>query len=380
MENNAIKIIFVGGGTGGHVSPNIAIIEELKNITEGKEIALDLLYVGRRKGIELELIEKYGLKYKGIFTGKLRRYFHIKNLSDIFLMFAGFIQSFFILLFNRPRIIFAKGGFVTVPFCLAATVLRIPFVIHESDSILGLSNKILLPFAKKVYLGFPVNAYKEISVKKTYFSGNPVRSEILNAKKNKKEFFQKYKLDETKKTIFVFGGSQGAGRINELVYESLDNIVSHYNLIQQTGERHEEYFKTKRKFLDDKERKRYLPLGYIDIELKDFLNNADLIISRAGANSIAEVIAVKKPSILIPLSSAASDHQTNNAMFLQKNGIASVLDEKILTSEKLYEEIEFLMGDKKMRDSMVNSMENIFPENSVEIIAEDILKMASEGK
>lgn len=373
MQKDKFKIIFVGGGTGGHVAPNIAIIDELKNISKDRCINIDFLYIGRINGIEKELINKYGLKYKGIYTGKLRRYFSLKNFSDIILMLLGCIQSFFILLFNRPSIIFAKGGFVTVPFCLAAAILRIPFVIHESDSVMGLSNKILLPFAKKVYLGFPVNAYKNILIKKTYFSGNPVRSEILEASENKKAFFQKYKLDETKKIIFVFGGSQGAGRINELIYESLDNIVSHYNLIQQTGERHEEYFKAKRSSMGDKERRRYLPVGYIGAELKDFFINADLIISRTGASSIAEIVAVKKPSILIPLSSAASDHQTSNAKFLQKNGIASVLNEKILTADKLCEEIDFLMNNKKARDSMVNSMENVFPENSAYIIAEDLL-------
>jgi len=375
--NNAkpYKIIFIGGGTGGHVAPNIAIIDELKNLAKDKGISLDLLYIGRRKGIERELIKKYGLKYKGIFTGKFRRYLDIKNLSDIFLMLLGFIQSFFILVFNRPDIIFAKGGFVTVPFSLAAAALRVPFVIHESDSIVGLSNKILMSFAKKVYLGFPVDAYKGIPIKKTYFSGSPVRSEILLAKANKNMFFQKYKLDKTKKTIFVFGGSQGAGRINELIYESLDMITAHYNLVHQTGEKHEEYFKAKRSSMKDKERKRYLVLGYIGIELKDFLSNADLIISRAGANSIAEIVAVKKPAILIPLSSAASDHQSQNANFLQKNGIASVLDEKFLTANKFYEEIDFLINDKKTKSSMIKNMENIFPENSARIIAEEIWGM-----
>jgi len=356
------------------VAPNLAVIDELKNLTRGRGISLEILYIGRRKGIEQELVKKYGLKYKGIFTGKFRRYFDFKNFSDIFLMLLGFIQSFFILVFNRPDVIFAKGGFVTVPFCLAAAALRIPFFIHESDSIMGLSNRILLPFAKKVYLGFPVDAYKGISIKKTYFSGSPVRKEILTAKGNKKSFFQKYKLDETKKTIFVFGGSQGAGRVNELIDSALNKIVAHYNLIHQTGKNYEEYFINKHSNLDEKIRRRYLAFGYIGAELKDFLNNADLIISRAGASSIAEIVAVKKPSILIPLSSAASDHQNNNARFLQKNGIASILDEKFLTADKLYEEVEFLMGDKKIRDSMVNSMENIFPENSAQIIAEEILK------
>jgi UDP-N-acetylglucosamine--N-acetylmuramyl-(pentapeptide) pyrophosphoryl-undecaprenol N-acetylglucosamine transferase len=380
MQKNKLKIIFVGGGTGGHVTPNIAIIDELKKISKDDKVHIDLLYIGRIKGIERDLIKKYGLKYKGIFSGKLRRYLDIRNLSDLFLMFLGFIQSFFILLFNRPDIIFAKGGFVTVPFCLAATLLGIPFFIHESDSIMGLSNKILLPFARKVYLGFPVATYKGVSAKKMHFSGNPVRSEILNAKQNKEAFFQKYTLDETKKTIFVFGGSQGAGKINELIDNSVEKIIAHYNLIHQTGIKHEEYFIKKRKSMNERERKRYLVIGYIGGELKDFLINSDLIISRAGANSVSEIIGVRKPSILIPLSSAASDHQTINAKFLQKNGIASILDEKFLDSDKLYEEMEFLINDKKIRDSMIKNIENIFPENSAHIIAKGILELAVSSR
>ncbi|MDD5731588.1 MAG: undecaprenyldiphospho-muramoylpentapeptide beta-N-acetylglucosaminyltransferase [Patescibacteria group bacterium] len=380
MEEKHFKIIFVGGGTAGHVAPNLAIIDELVKISKAKNVSVDFLYIGRRHGIEQELIGTYGLRYKGIFTGKLRRYFDIKNFSDIFLMLIGFVQSFFILLFNRPDIIFAKGGFVTVPFCLAAALLRIPFVIHESDSVIGLSNKILLPFAKKVYLGFPVDIYKGISIKKTYFSGNPVRKELLNIKSDKKNFFQQYGLDKTKKIIFVLGGSQGSGRINELIDELLNKILANYNLIHQTGKNNEEYFRDKRSLLSKPERERYLEFGYAKEELKDFLNNTDLVVSRAGANSIAEIVALKKPAILIPLSSAAADHQNKNAKFLQKNEIASVLDENLLTAEKLYEEIDFLMKDKKTRDSMVKNMKNIFPENSAHIIAEEILGMVAGSK
>lgn len=195
-----MKIIFVGGGTLGHVLPNIAIINELKKVSKRQGVLMDFLYIGRINGIEKDVIEKQGIKYKGIFTGKLRRYWSWRNFSDPFLILFGFIQSFLVLLINRPKIIFAKGGFVTVPFGLAAATLRVPFVIHESDSLLGLSNKILAPFAKKLYLGFPPEAYDSLNLSinkanKILFTGNPVRGEIFSKRIPRKLFCTKYGLN-----------------------------------------------------------------------------------------------------------------------------------------------------------------------------------------
>lgn len=384
MDNKKpYKIVFVGGGTGGHISPNIAIIDEIKKVCKKKDIFVDFLYIGRMSGIEKEIVEKKGIIFKGIFTGKLRRYWHWRNFTDLFLILMGFIQSFFILLFNRPKIIFAKGGFVTVPFCLAAVLLRIPFVIHESDSFLGLSNKILLPFAKKLYLGFPPEAYEsslKLSIRhanKILFTGNPVREEIFESHIDKKLFCTKYGLNPRKKIIFVFGGSQGAEGINKLIGELIGKIVPKYILLHATGRENENYFKEGFFDLSEKDRNDYLVFGYVREEMADFLNNADLVISRAGANAIAEIIVLKKPSIIIPFPYASSDHQKKNASFLQKNTVASVLDEKFLTPEGLLEEIDFLIKDRKVREKMIKNMKNIFPSNSSKLIAEDILKIAS---
>lgn len=374
-----MKIIFVGGGTGGHVQPNLAIIDDLTKILKKRGISPDLLYIGRFKGIEKELVGNLGIRYKGIFTGKLRRYWSWRNISDVFLVGLGFIQSLFILLFNRPKLVFAKGGFVTVPFCLACALLRVPFILHESDTVLGLSNKILLPFAKKIYLGFPSEVYgSRVTIKKALFTGNAVRREVTDAQRDKDGFYKKYGLNEKKKVIFVFGGSQGAGGINRLINELIPTLVKKYVLIHATGRAHENYFKEGFLDLDEKDRSDYLVFGHVAGELGEFLANADLIISRAGANSIAEIISLKKVSIIIPYPLSSADHQKRNAAYLQKNGIASVLDEKLLNVSNLEEEIDFLISDKKVRNSMVRSMENIFPENSSRIIAQDILDLVAD--
>jgi len=368
-------MVFVGGGTQGHVSPNLAIISEIKKIAQKKNLWIDFLYVGRKGGIEKEIVEKQGLKYKGIFTGKLRRYWSWRNFSDPFLILIGLLQSFLILIFNRPNLVFAKGGFVTVPFGLACALLQVPLVIHESDSRLGLSNKILQPFAKRIYLGFPPEAYvNRLMLSKIFFSGNPVREEIFNNQLSKKDFYEKYGLNKKKKVIFVFGGSQGAGAINKLIDQLISRIVKKYILIHSTGREHENYFKEGFFDLNEKDRKDYLVFGYIGNEMPEFLNNADLIISRAGANSVAEIIAAEKPSIIIPLSSAAGDHQKKNAEYLERKKVAAVLEEKNLTPDKLWKEIDFLINNKKATNAMIKNMENVFPRNSGRVIAEDILK------
>ncbi|HRY60518.1 MAG TPA: undecaprenyldiphospho-muramoylpentapeptide beta-N-acetylglucosaminyltransferase [Patescibacteria group bacterium] len=373
-----MKIIFVGGGTGGHVLPNIAIIDDLMKISKKKGIDIDFIYIGRFFGIEKRIVLSRGIRYKGIFAGKWRRYGNWRNYTDLLLIALGFIQSIFILLLNRPKIIFAKGGFVTVPLCMAAALLRIPFLIHESDSILGLSNKILLRFAKKIYLGFPVEEYQNLPIGKCVFTGNPVREEISSIVENKQKFYKKYGLNPKKPIVFVFGGSQGSSAINKHINEILDKLVAKYVLIHQTGVKEANYFKQGYFELDEKDRKDYLIYSHIGEEMGEMMANADLVVSRAGANSIAEIIALKKIAIIIPLPSAAADHQSMNAQFLKEIGVASILDEKFLDGEKFLEEIDFMIKDKKTRNRMIKNMESIFPENSSKIIAEEIIKEISK--
>jgi len=266
-----------------------------------------------------------------------------------------------------------------VPFCIAAWILRVPIVIHESDSVVGLSNRILLRFAKKIYLGFPVEEYQNLPIGKCIFTGNPVREEIAGMKENKERFYKKYGLNSKKPVIFVFGGSQGSSAINRYINEILDRLVSKYVLIHQTGEKEANYFKQGYFELDEKDRKDYLVYSHIGEEMGEMMANADLMVSRAGANSISEILALKKIAVIIPLPSAAADHQNANARFLKESGVASVLNEELMDSEQLLDEIEFLIKDKKTRNRMIKNMESIFPENSSRIIAEEILREISKS-
>jgi len=173
-----LKALFTGGGTAGHVAPNIAVIEELTKIAKRRDVDLDILYVGRFRGIERDLILKERLKYKGVFSGKIRRYFSWRNFTDPILVFFGFFQSIFIVFSFKPDVVFAKGGFVTVPVGLAAWIRKIPLIVHESDSMLGLSNKVLSKIATRLALGFPLELYRGIPLSKAIFTGNPVRKDV----------------------------------------------------------------------------------------------------------------------------------------------------------------------------------------------------------
>jgi len=372
-----MKVVFTGGGTAGHVSPNLAIIEELKKICQRKHIDLDILYIGRLFGIEKNLVENEGIRYKGIFSGKFRRYWDWRNFTDPFLIVLGFLQSFFILLFYRPHIIFAKGGFVTVPVGIAGFLLRISLIIHESDSVLGLSNKILLRFCTKIALGFPLEVYSAFLLKKGIFTGNPVRQEIKRNILEKKELSAKYGFDKKRPVILILGGSQGAQRINEFIDNILNKLLDKYVVVHSAGEKGAGYFKEKRAKMEEEDKRNYLVFSFIKEEIGSFLNIADLVVSRAGANAIAEIIYLKKPSILIPYPFAASDHQRKNAHFLSQKGIASLLEEEHLNSWKLWEEIEYLMENKKERKKMIQNMGEVFAENSAKKIAEEIMGVSN---
>ena len=373
-----LKALFTGGGTAGHVAPNIAVIEELTKIAKRRDVDLDILYVGRFRGIERDLILKERLKYKGVFSGKIRRYFSWRNFTDPILVFFGFFQSIFIVFSFKPDVVFAKGGFVTVPVGLAAWIRKIPLIVHESDSMLGLSNKVLSKIATRLALGFPLELYRGIPLSKAIFTGNPVRKDVKEFDLNRDELCAKYGFNKRWPFLLVLGGSQGAQRINELIDSILEKMVSTYTVVHSVGAKGAGHFKERRAMMKEDLKKNYLAFSFIQEEMGDFLNAADLIISRAGANAISEILFVKKPSILIPFPYASSDHQNKNALFLQKEGLASVLEERHLTGYKLLEEIDYLLANKKEMEKMIGNMEEKFSINSEKLIAEEILKFCKD--
>lgn len=313
------KIVLTGGGTAGHVTPNIALLPYLK------EAGYEIEYIGSYTGIEKELIEKEGITYHGISSGKLRRYIDIKNISDPFRVIKGISQAKKLMRTLRPDVVFSKGGFVSVPVVLAAKSYKIPVVIHESDLTPGLANKIAFTGASKVCCNFP-ETIQYLPEGKAVLTGSPIRKELLSG--NKENALKETGLDGTKPIILILGGSLGSVCINNAVRAILPTLLEKYDVIHMCGKGH----------LDESlnETKGYVQYEYIGEILADVLAAADLVISRAGANSICEFLSLAKPNLLIPLSKAASrGDQILNANSFEKQGYSLVIEEESLTNETL---------------------------------------------
>ncbi len=312
------KIILTGGGTAGHVTPNIAMIPRLK------EMGYEISYIGTYNGIEKKLIEEIGIPYYGISSGKLRRYFDLKNFTDPFRVNKGFGDAKKILKQIKPDVVFSKGGFVTVPVVLMAAHLKIPVVIHESDMTPGLANKIALPKATKICCNFPET--KALFSDRATVTGTPIRQELFNGNKEKAREFCGFTDD--KPVVMVVGGSTGSVAVNKAIWGCLDELLETFNVIHLTGKG-----KTNP---DIKDKAGYVQYEFIKEQLADMFALADVVISRAGANAICELLAIRKPNLLIPLSKAASrGDQILNAQSFEKSGYSYVIEEEAVSNETL---------------------------------------------
>lgn len=320
------KIVLTGGGTAGHVTPNMALIPTLR------ERGYEIHYIGSYDGIEKKLIEEMGVSYHGIATGKLRRYFSLENFTDPFRVIKGLSQAKKLMKQLKPDVVFSKGGFVAVPVVLAASSKRIPCIIHESDMTPGLANKLCIPKATKICCNFP-EAAKRLPKEKAVVTGTPIRQELFQG--NVTSAMQFCGFTEVRPTLLVVGGSAGALRVNEAIWSCLDTLVKDFNVIHLCG---------KDKMNDKlKDIPNYVQFEYIKQELKDLLALADVVVSRAGANAICELLALQKPSILIPLSLEASrGDQILNATSFDKSGYAKLLLEKELTDDSLLAAIRWV--------------------------------------
>jgi len=334
------KIVLTGGGTAGHVTPNIALMPALK------EAGYEITYIGSKKGMEKGLIEATGTKYYGISSGKLRRYFDWKNFSDPFRVMNGFFEAKRILRKIKPDVIFSKGGFVSVPVVLAAKALHIPAVIHESDMTPGLANRIALRGATTVCCNFPETVEK-IQGNRAIWTGTPIRQELFSGDANRGLSFCGFDSANDKPVLLIIGGSQGSVFINNAVRGSLDELLKDFRIIHLCGKGN----------LDEslKNRDGYAQYEFISKELPDLFAAADIIISRAGANAIFELLALKKPNILIPLGlNASRGDQILNARSFEKQGFSKVLEEESVTAELLTDTVRKVYAD---RDQYILAME-----------------------
>lgn len=343
------KIVMTGGGTAGHVTPNIALFDSLQK--DGYEIH----YIGSYEGIEKGLIEDKKIPYYGISSGKFRRYRSWKNLTDPFRVLHGFFQARRLLGRIRPNVVFSKGGFVSVPVVMAAKTRHIPVIIHESDLTPGLANKLAMPSATKVCCNFP-ETLPYLPKEKAVLTGSPIRQELLHGNKQAAKDFCGFTGDLP--ILMVMGGSIGSVYINNAIRGCIDTLLTKYQIIHLCGKGN----------IDEslKDKKGYAQFEYISENLPDLFAAADLVVARAGANSICELLALHKPNILIPLSRNASrGDQILNANSFAKQGFSVVLEEEEVTSEKLMATIDDVMAH---RSKYIDAMKNSGQMNAIETI------------
>ena len=342
------KIVFTGGGTAGHVTPNIALFPFLEK--EGYES----YYIGSYNGIEKRLIEDFNVPYYGISTGKLRRYFDLKNLSDPFRVIKGYTQALKILKELKPDIVFSKGGFVSVPVIRAASALKIPCIIHESDMTPGLANKLCIPVATKVCCNFPETT-KYVPSGKAILTGSPIRSELTTG--SKLAALELCGFTANKPVVMVIGGSQGAASVNVMVREALPKLLETFQVVHICGKD-----KVDNLMLTIPGYKQF---EYLKTDLKDVFAMADVVVSRAGANAICELLALKKPNLLIPLQVGSRGDQILNAKSFEEQGFSMVVREDFtdcdILTEKIYElyENRQMYIDKMSESGQMNSIDTI---------------------
>lgn len=342
-------IILTGGGTAGHVTPNIALLPRLRQA--GYEIS----YIGSREGLEKKLIEAQNIPYYGISSGKLRRYFDWKNFTDPFRVIKGFSEASALMKRLKPDIVFSKGGFVSVPVVMAAKRCRIPVICHESDLTPGLANRLSLPAATKVCCNFP-ETLDHLPRGKAVLTGCPIRRELSQGRRAAALTLTGFLPD--KPVLMVMGGSLGAAAINQTVREALPELLKDWQVVHLCG-------KGK---LDESllHLKGYAQYEYIQKELPDLFALCDLVISRAGANAICELLALRKPTLLIPLPAKASrGDQILNARSFERQGFSMVLEEDELNRESLLRSVSRL---SEHRNDYIKAMEKCPQTSAVDMI------------
>lgn len=355
------KIVLTGGGTAGHITPNIALLPRLAE--NGYEVS----YIGSYEGMEKRLIEDFDIPYYGIATGKFRRYFDLKNFTDPFRVIKGFAEARKILKQIQPDIVFSKGGFVAVPVIRAAASLKIPCVIHESDMTPGLANKICIPVAKRICCNFP-ETMKTLPAERAVLTGSPIREELL--KGNRQAAYKLCGFNDTKPVLMVIGGSLGSAAINQAVREALPQLLNDFQIVHICGKD-----KIDNLLLNTRGYKQF---EYLKNELKDVFAMADVVVSRAGANAICELLALKKPNLLVPLSAGASrGDQILNARSFEAQGFSIVIDEDYLSPALLTEKVQELYFT---RQTYVDAMNKSHQGNAIPTLIKLFDEVIKEGK
>ncbi len=369
-----MKILLTGGGTGGHLYPLLAVAEEIKKI---KGAEAEILFIGPVNEFSKRILEKNGIRIKGILAAKWRRYWSFENILDIFKFPVGLIQSLIYVLIFMPDVVFSKGGYGSVAPTLAARLYWIPVLIHESDVLPGKANLWMGKIADKIAVSFE-SSKEYFNARKVFTAGNPVRKNIQRGDSKKAVDF--FNLDLEKQTILIMGGSQGSKIINERILEILPSLLKSYQVIHQVGAGNlSEVEKMAGERGIKVERSDYHPYEFLGEEIIHAYRVCDLIISRAGAGSITEIAAVGKPSILVPLRKSAGGHQLYNAHIIAKSGGALVIEESNLRGDLLLNKIYEIMEGAELREKMSRAITQFYFPNSAEKLAEALIYLTKVG-
>jgi len=371
-----MKIVLTGGGSGGHFYPLIAVAEELRMLAEQKNILqMEIHYFAHTKYDEKALFDNQ-ISFSKVPAGKLRRYFSLENISDIFKTGFGFFIALYKLFVLYPDVVFSKGGFAAVPVVLAAKVLRIPIIIHESDTIPGRTTKLTAKYADRIAISFK-EASKYFDSKKVALVGHLVRRELQ--KPISEGAYEYLKLNPTIPTIFIMGGSQGAKIINDAILNVLPDLLEKYQVIHQTGVKNFEEIKMHASVILENQsdlQEKYHPYPYLNpLALRMCAGVATLVVSRAGASSIAEIAWWGAPSIVIPITDSNGDHQRKNAFSYSSTGAASVIEEKNLTPQIFLQEVRRIIDDSELQSNMKKATELSRYENAAKTIASELISI-----
>lgn len=356
-------IVFTGGGTGGHIFPGLAVVDALRARTDS-----ELIWIGSKKGIDRELVEGHGLRFYGIPSGKLRRYFSFSNFIDLFRIGAGFFSALCILAKLRPLLVFSKGGFVSVPPCLAARVLGIPVITHECDYSPGLATRINARSARAIFVSYEETkaALPAQYRSRVVVTGNPVRPAFYSASAERGRTFLGCAGTDTP-ILFVQGGSLGARQINALVAGSIDRLCERCIVVHQTGQQNTDQTVSPTNPLT---RERYKPYPFIRSEMPDVLAASSLVVARSGANTVWECAAGGKPMVLVPLEKGSSrGDQIENASFFVSHGAAVMLTGADATPENLARTVAGILDNQKLRTNMAENAAALGSTRPAETIA-----------
>ena len=373
-----MKIILTGGESGGHFYPLIAVAEKINEIVREDKLLKPELYYLSDKPYDRKLLFDNEIIFRKVSAGKLRRYFSVLNFFGLFKTGWGFIKSFFLVFNIFPDVVFSNGGNISFPVLLSAKILRIPVVIHISDSVPGRTNAWASKFAKKVSLAFP-EASEQLTTKKERVAvlGNPIRKELMKTlSEGAAEFLD---LSKSLPTILILGGSSGSQVINERVVDILSELVKEYQIIHQIGKKSFEKVKGRARVVLEKSeyKDRYKPFPYLSsLAMKMSAGISDLIISRAGAGSISEIAMWGLPSIIIPIPEDVSNDQRKNAFTFARIGATVVVEQSNLTSSIFLSEITKLMGDEGKRKELAENAKKFAKVDSAEKIARGIINIA----